>query len=138
MKGISIKAVLVATLLTVVVDIVISIALMFVYGASSFSPGMTENEIQNAVDAVTSSTSFLVCAMILGALSTVLGGYVAARLSKVAPYLNSLAFGVVGIILSAFMAEGFPLWYNILGFSVVIPASLFGAYFVAKRQAFNA
>lgn len=138
MQGISIKAVILAALLTVFVDIVLSIGLMFAYGASALSPGMTESEMQNVVAAITSSTPFLVWGMILGTLSTVLGGYVAARLSKVAPYLNSLVFGVVGIILGAFMAEGLPLWYNIVGFGVVIPASLFGATFVRKKQAFDA
>ena len=138
MQGISIKAVLVASLLTVVVDIVLGIVLIFAYSTSAITPGMTENEIQNAVSVVSSSTPVLLTGMILGSLSTVLGGYVAARLSKAAPYLNSLAFGIVGIILGVFMAEGLPLWYNIVGFIVVIPASLFGASFVAKRRAINA
>jgi uncharacterized protein YneF (UPF0154 family) len=137
MKGISIKAVLIATLLTLVVDIVISIVLTFIYGTFSFSPGMTESEMKNAMAATTLSTPFLVCAMILGSLSTALGGFVSAQLSKAAPYLNALAFGAAGIIIGALMAEGLPLWYNILAFGAVIPASLFGAYFFARRQGFN-
>lgn len=109
--------------------------MMLAVGQAAFEPGLSEAETVSALDAVVRGTNFLVGSLVVGTLSTAIGGYATARLAKQAPYLNAAALGVVGLVTGAFFAEGeLPLWFNVIGFAVVLPASLLGA-FVANRKA---
>lgn len=133
MRGISLKAIAIALIATFALDIVSGIALTAILGGESLAPEMTEQQTADAIVALTTTRAFLTWSFVLGTLSTVVGGYIAVRIAKTVPYLNALAFGVLGIVFGALMAEGLPLWFNVLGFALVLPAALLGGH-IAKRR----
>lgn len=112
--GLSIKAIFVAMVLGFLLDIFSGLTLGVLLGGASRE--------------ITSSTEFLIGSLILGTLSTSVSGYVAARMAKIVPYLNSAAIGVIGIVLGIFFAGNNPLWFDILGFASAIPAALLGGH----------
>jgi hypothetical protein len=134
MKNISFKAVAIAVLATLGLDIVSGIVLTMILGGDTFAPGLTEQQTKEAVARLTSSDAFLRSSLVLGTLTTVIGGYIAARLAQTVPYFNALAFGIVGVLFGVAAAGTLPLWYEIIGFGVALPAALLGGH-IAKQQA---
>jgi hypothetical protein len=66
-------------------------------------------------------------------LSTVVGGYIAARVAKEAIYLNSGMFGVIGISIGLlvggeYLSGEYPLWFTVLGYISITPSALLGGY----------
>lgn len=134
MRNISIKGVAFGTLLTLMLDAVAGMAMLFLMGQGTFQPGMTEAEATSAIKAITRGTDFLIVSLVAGTLTTVAGGYVAARVAKRLPYLNAAASGVVGLVLGAVLADGeFPLWFNALGFAAILPGALVGGFLVKQH-----
>ena len=133
MRGINPRAVILASLAVFGVDLISSFVLTGLFGGSAFDASMTDEQIQAATQVLIQNTDYLLSALILGTLSTVLGGFLAARLSESVPYFNALAFGVVGLLLSVFTVGEAPLWFKIFGFGLTLPAALLGAY-LAKRD----
>lgn len=133
MRGVSFKAVALATIATLGLDIVSGMLLLAILGGDSLSPTLTEEQRREAIMALASNPTFMVPSLVLGTLTTVIGGYVTARIAKSLPYMNSLVFGVLGIIIAALTAQDLPLWYTVLGFAAILPAALLGGH-VAKRQ----
>jgi hypothetical protein len=133
MWGISIKAVVLASLAVIGIDIVSGIVLAAVFGGPSLSAEMTDEQLREAAAAMVQQPGYLTAALILGTASTVLGGYLAARLARTVPYFNALAFGVLGAVLGLLTSSELPTWFRVVGLGVTVPAALVGAYF-AKRQ----
>lgn len=134
MRAINFRAVILATLAVFGIDIVSGFALMAVYGAPAFTPEMTDAELKAAVDQLTQNSGYLRWALLLGTASTVIGGYLAARLAGSVPYFNALAFGVIAMLVSTLSTADLPMWFRAVGLSITIPAALFGGH-IAKRQA---
>lgn len=82
---------------------------------------------------MTLSTNFLLGSIILGTLSTMVGGYLAARIAKKEPYWNAGAIGVLGIVLGLLLAKDYPLWFNVVGFLLALPAALLGGHLARSR-----
>lgn len=133
MSGISLKAIAIALIATLALDTLCGIALTLVVGGGSFTQGMTEDETRAALSALTADRRFLIWSFVLGTSTTVFGGYLAARFSKVVPYMNALAFGVLGILVAVLTASDLPRWYSVFGFVTTVPAALLGAW-IYKRQ----
>ncbi len=133
MKGISIKAVIIATVVTFVLDTVIGIALVVMLGRDIPFSSLTEAEASEALRALSLTTTYLMVSMALGTLTTVNGGYLAGRLGGQLPYLNALAFGVVGVILGVMLSSGLPWWFIVLGLGLTLPAALLGGYLAKAR-----
>jgi uncharacterized membrane protein YjgN (DUF898 family) len=133
MWGISIKAVVLASLAVIGIDIVSGIVLAAVFGGPSLSAEMTDEQLREAAAAMVQQPGYLTAALILGTASTVLGGYLAARLARTVPYFNALAFGVLGAVLGLLTSSELPTWFRVVGLGLTVPAALIGAYF-AKRQ----
>ncbi len=112
--GLSIKAIIVATIVGFLLDIISGLAMAILLGGTSRE--------------ITSSMKFLIGSLIFVTLSTGASGYVAARIAKIVPYLNSAAIGVICIVLGIFFAGNYPLWFNVLGFASAIPAALLGGH----------
>jgi hypothetical protein len=89
---------------------------------------MSEPEKQAFVKAVWSDGSFVFLAFILGTATTILGGYVCARIAKVFPYYNGLAIGIVGLVFTLLVMGEAPWWYSALGLLMSLPASIYGAH----------
>ena len=130
MRGISPKAVLLATLAVFGIDFVSALGLVGVYGIPLDG---TDEELRAAVLALNQNRGFLTALLLLGTASTVVGGYIVARLAQSVPYFNALAFATLGIVLNALMSGDLPTWFVGVGLAVTIPAALLGAY-VYKRQ----
>ena len=91
-------------------------------------------ELRAAMLVLFQDTRYLTLVLVFGTASTVLGGYLAARLAPSVPYFNALAFGVLGLIVSTLTSGDLPLWFKIVGFAVTLPAALLGGH-IAKLQA---
>ena len=134
MPNISIKAVILASLAVFGVDIVCQMTLINIFGGPVFGSGLSDEQLRAAMLVLFQDTRYLTLVLVFGTASTVLGGYLAARLAPSVPYFNALAFGVLGLIVNALTSGDLPLWYKIVGFIVVLPAALLGAH-IAKLQA---
>ena len=96
--------------------------------------------------ALQSDPSLLAGSLVIGTLATGLGGYTAARLADCHRMRHGAFVGLVGVVLGllayapAASAERPPLWYDLLGFLLLIPAGALGgalADFTADRAAEN-
>jgi hypothetical protein len=129
------KAIVIAMLLSLALDVVASIVLVAGFGAK-LDAGMTQEQVQAAVLAVTQTTGFLMASLVVGTATTVFGGYVAARVAHGYPYFNALAVGVVGIVLGLLLADDAPLWFSAAAYLLSLPSALWGGH-LARQQRSN-
>jgi hypothetical protein len=128
MMKIRISAVVIAFVAELGLDQIISTILLVAFGHTDFSPDMSDAEQDAFVKAVWSDGSFVLLAFILGTATTILGGYVCARIAKVFPYYNGLAIGIVGLVFTLLVMGEAPVWYTVLGLLMAVPASIYGAH----------
>jgi hypothetical protein len=126
------KAIIVAMLLSLALDVVGSIALVASFGVQVHSQ-MTPEETEAAIQAVTSTNGFLFASLLYGTATTVFGGFVAARLARSYPYFNALAIGVLGIVLGLLLGGEAPFWFEALAFLVSVPAAVAGGHLALRR-----
>jgi hypothetical protein len=131
MKHIDIRAILLATLAVFGIDSVSEIVLFNAF--SNLPANASEQQVHAAVMALAIDPGYLRAALILGTASTVVGGYLVARLARTIPYFHALAYAVLGVALtlvfSAMAVADFPLWFRAAAIGLTVPASLVGAYF---------
>jgi MFS family permease len=132
MQGISFKAVILGTVAVFALDILAGSVLVGIF-SDGLTPEMTEQELDAVFAGLIENGAYLFWGAVLGTLTTVIGGYVAARTARSLPYKNAFAFGLLGILIGSFMMGGLPLWYNMLWIVTTLPAALCGAY-IAKRR----
>jgi hypothetical protein len=125
---IRIGAVVIAFVAELGLDQIISTILLIAFGHTDFSPDMSDAEKQAFVEAVWSDGAFVLLAFILGTATTILGGYLCARIAKVFPYYNGLAIGIVGLLFTLVVMGEAPVWYTVLGLLMALPASIYGAH----------
>ena len=133
MDRFSLKGIILAILLMLVLDTISGVALMGVMGSHVLQEGLTDQQVNEAIAAVTHNRDFLLWSLILGTLSTIVAGYVAAQIAKKEPYLNAGVVGVLGIAIGLIFSADYPLWFNVLGFLLVIPAALLGGHLARPR-----
>lgn len=126
------KAIIIAMLLSLALDVVGSIALVASFGVQ-VTQDMSQEQVNAAIQAVTGTGSFLFASLLYGTATTAFGGFVAARLARSHPYFNALAIGVLGIVLGLLLGSDVPFWFEALAFLVSVPAALAGGQ-VALRQ----
>ncbi|WP_428380980.1 hypothetical protein [Nevskia ramosa] len=136
MAKVSIKGVLIGAIVTLLLDLVAGGALVPMLGGGPLLD-LPQEEQAAALDAFSMSAPYLTGAMIIGLLTTVFGGYIAARVAKREPYLNSSLLGVVGVLIGLALGADLPVWYNATALLLTIPASLLGGHF-ARGKASNA
>ena len=130
MKHIDLRAIVLATLAVFGIDFVTGIVLFSTF--SDLVANATDEQVRAAAVALAKDRGYLRAALILGTGSTVVGGYLVARLARRIPYFNALAYGVLGMVLSMFTTGELPLWFRVVGIGLTIPASLLGAYFCKR------
>jgi hypothetical protein len=133
MHNISVRAVILASLAVFGVDIVSNYLLIKLFGGPMPGSGMTDEQIRSALQVLFQDTRYLTLALMLGTASTILGGYLAARLSRAVPYFNALAFGVLGLTVSVLTSGDLPIWFKIIGFGLTLPAALLGGHIAKTR-----
>jgi hypothetical protein len=131
MQGLSIRGIIIAVVVTLIAGGVAGVGLTLALGGWPL-------DSEEAMDALTMSTPFLVGSLILGILSTVLGGFVAARIAKTRHYANAAVIGVLGVIFGVFLAGWDPLWVDAIGLLLTIPAALLGGHLAIPAKQGNA
>jgi len=130
MKHIDLRAIVLATLAVFGIDFVTGIVLFSTF--SDLVANASDEQVRAAAVALAKDRGYLRAALILGTASTVVGGYLVARIARRIPYFNALAYGVLGMVLSTFTTGELPLWFRVVGIGLTIPASLLGAYFCKR------
>lgn len=134
MHNISVRAVILASLAVFGVDIVTGSVLSSLFGGPTFGSGMSDDQVRRALQVLFQDTRYLTLALFFGTASTVLGGYLAARLGRAVPYFNALAFGVLGLTVDMLTAGDIPTWCKIVGFGLTLPAALLGGHIAKLRM----
>ncbi|WOB09024.1 hypothetical protein [Piscinibacter gummiphilus] len=126
------KAIIIAMLLSLALDVVGGVALVAGFGVQ-VTAQMTPEETQAAIEAVTATDGFMFASLLYGTATTVFGGFVAARVARSHPYFNALAVGLVGLVLGLVMGGEAPFWFEALAFLVSVPAALAGGHLALRR-----
>lgn len=134
MQNISIRAVILATLAVLGIDIVSGMVLTQMFGGPGWGAGLSREEIERAYQVLMQDVRYLTLGLLLGTASTVLGGYLAARLARSMPYYNALAFGVLGILISTIGAGSLPTWVKVVGLGLSLPAAVLGGHFAKLKM----
>lgn len=134
MPSISIRAVILATLAVLGIDIVTGMVLTQMFGGPGFDSNLSTEEIRRAYQVLMQDVRYLTFGLILGTASTVLGGYLAARLARSTPYYNALAFGVLGMLIGMVGSGDLPTWLKIVGLGLSLPAALLGGHIAKLRM----
>lgn len=134
MPNINIRAVVLATLAVLGVDIISGMVLTRMFGGPVFESGLTEEQIRRAYQVLLQDVRYLTLGLLLGTASTVLGGYLAARLARATPYFNALAFGVLGILIGMIGSGDLPTWFKVVGLGLSLPAALLGGHIAKLRM----
>jgi hypothetical protein len=132
MSRISFKAVAAGFLLTLGLDILTGLVLLLLRGSEVTVAGRSSEQVSQDLADVTGSTSFLLISIAFGTLTTLVGGYVTARVAKGYPYFNGLAVGVLGALFGLFFWSENPVWFNLFALVTVIPTALLGAHIGAR------
>ncbi len=128
----------------VLVDWILTIFSMILVSAYYLDPGVWEaddQEFEAAYNALFLDTEFLVVTFLLGALATVIGAYVgakrAATLQLKYGLVIALAVGMSTLLLYLIPSDEpsteMPLWYDVIGWLILLPAGVLGGY-IAKLQ----
>lgn len=129
------KAVAMAMMVTLLLDGLTGILLTLFMGRKALPDGASQADLQKAFEAIGQSPSYLGASLLLGSASTVLGGYLAARMAGRLPYLNSAAYGVLGLLLMLLMgAPDTPLWFDLFGDLSTLPLALAGGHWAKREQ----
>ena len=132
MARVSIKAVLLGFGAVLILDTMLGAALFAILGGDAFSDEGSEQQVRDAMQASISSLAFLLSSVALGSLTTVVGGYLAARIAKSYPYFNALALGLLGAAFGLLFWPQYPIWFNLLSLVLVVPAALLGAHLLTR------
>ena len=130
LKHIDIRAIVLSTLAVFGIDFVTGVVLFSVF--TDLAANASDEQVRAAAVALANDRAYLRAALILGTASTVVGGYLVARIARRIPYFNALGYGVLGMVLSTLMTGELPIWFRIVGIGVTVPASLLGAYFCKR------
>ena len=135
MNRVSPKALLISLGVMLALDTLGGMILTIFFASQSIHANTTPEQTRAAVEAMNQSSGFLLSALAYGTITTILGGYLAARLAKSLPYFNAGALGLAGIAIGLILAGSSPLWFDIVGFFVTLPAALFGGHLFKRDVA---
>jgi hypothetical protein len=128
--NIDIRAIVLATLAVFGIDFVTGIVLFSVFVDQVANA--SEEQVRAAAAALITNPGYLRAALILGTASTVVGGFLVARIARRIPYFNALWYGVLGMALSMLTTGELPMWFRVVGIGLTVPAALVGAYFCKR------
>ena len=135
MQRFNIRAVVVGSLVMLAIDILTGIASFAFFAGDSLPSGPTQDEILVVANVIGQNSDYLLASLLLGTFSTVLGGYIAARIAKNLPLFNAFAVGVVGIAAAILLGgqSDSPWWFSAFGYISTIPAAIVGGW-LARRE----
>ncbi len=101
--------------------------------------GVPAEALQEALKEMLSSQEVLLDLLIIGALCTILGGYVAGRIAGTEEVKHGALVGAVSLIIGILQtgmageASQVPYWHELLGYLLAIPAGALGGFFAQGR-----
>ncbi len=137
MKRFSVKAIALGALVMIALDLLTGVVSYMVFGGDALKPGATPEEIQTMAELLQQNEGYLLTALVFGIATTVLGGYVTARLARQLPLLNACALGIVGVGLGLLLSgpADSPPWFDAIGYIAIVPAAIFGGYLGRRARA---
>ena len=127
-RNLDIRAILLATLAVFGIDFITGLVLFNVFAGEQLA-NASDEQMRIVAAELARNAGYLRAALILGTASTVVGGFLVARIARSIPYFNALAYGVLGMLLSTLSTGELPVWFRVVGIGLTVPASLLGAYF---------
>lgn len=131
-SGIRPAAVLIGALVDNLSTLLLSITLLALISAGYESPSGELDE--KALEALAREPGVLVGSMLLGSFCTALGGLMAARVAACHRARHGAFVGLAAIAVglvsygSGPTGGALPLWYDLLGFAILVPAGAFGGW----------
>ncbi|HEX7043969.1 MAG TPA: hypothetical protein VF203_05085 [Burkholderiales bacterium] len=133
MERIDLKALLFGIVADVGVTFVASVLLFALFAHGLVYPDMPPEEADAAMQALLSRGDFLLTSLVIGLACSALGGYVAARTAGRDLYLHAGLVGLASLLLGLLAGTRGPIWFNVAGFLLVLPAALYGGYLADRR-----
>jgi hypothetical protein len=129
MRSLDLRAIVLATLAVLGVDFLVNSVLVSAYAGEQITSAADDAARKAVLDALLANPEYLRAVLILGTASTVLGGFLVARIARSIPYFNGLAYGLLALALNLWPTPGEPAWFRVIGIGLTLPAALLGAYF---------
>jgi hypothetical protein len=129
--GIRPGAILLGVIVDTVATIISGFVLLFAF-AMQVAGQRDVNVPDDAIDAMVTSPTFLLASLVVGILCTILGAFVGARRAACFHVRHGawIAVGSAVVSLASYavsaQAEPNPLWFDIVGFTLIIPAGIAG------------
>lgn len=121
-RQLSIKALALGSLADIGGSLLVGGILGFSMGIYLGVQGIPQNEIPVRLEGLI----ILIPGLFIGFGFTLLGGYVAGRISKTHEVLHGGIVGGIGLIFGLLFWASLPLWYNIVALIGVIPFGMIG------------
>jgi len=131
------QAIATAMIISLALDVVGGVVLVGMFGSvfgGRIESNMTPEQVEAAIRQITGTTEFLMTSLVYGMGTTLIGGYIAARLARSHPYFNALAVGVAGIVISLLLADDTPWWFDLLGFVMTLPVAVAGGHLFVRSK----
>jgi len=133
-RDINIKALALGALTDLGGSLIAALAYGFVVGFVLGAQGVRQHEL----GARFASATFLAPGLMIGFAFTLLGGYVAGRVSKTSEVIHGGLVGLIsllfGLIYGLFLSRSVPMWYTVLSFVGVIPFGMLGGWAAATKR----
>lgn len=120
--------------------VLITLYLIVFYLKEPLKNGALSGEaLQQALEQMISSQEGLLALLVIGALCTVLGGYIAGRLAKAEEVKHGALVGAVSLIVGVLQtgmageASPVPYWHELLGYLLAIPVGALGGSFAQGK-----
>lgn len=126
-----IRAVLLGSLVNIGGSMVIGMLFLGIAMVSLAAAGAPRGDLS---DRMMRSVGGLLVLTAIGTAFTVLGGYIAARISKTRQMLHALATGIPYLLIGFMMGRGStPLWSDALSYALLFPAAALGGHWARAR-----
>ncbi|MEO8153756.1 MAG: hypothetical protein ABI605_11855 [Rhizobacter sp.] len=124
------KAIAIALLLSLALDVIGFVLLSH----AQLADGLSAEQTDAALRALLQDTNFLLINLLYGTFTTVIGGYLAARIAGRYPYFNALAVGGAGIVLGLLLGSDAPAWFDAIAYATTLPAAVLGGHLGRRRN----
>jgi hypothetical protein len=130
-RGINIKALVLGVLTDVGGSLIVGSALAVIISIILVAQGVPENKL----DAHLQGPIILVLSLIIGFGFTILGGFVAGRVSRKSEMMHGGIVGFIGLFFGLLFWASLPLWYNVLSLLAVVPLGMLGGRLAVGQSA---
>lgn len=108
--------------------------LMPMFGVPYHQKDFPVEDFSNTIVAPTERNHVVLVLLAIGAITTMIGGYIAARIARKNIYLNAGAVGAIGVIMGILGRGNNPAWFDMIGLVTIIPAALLGGLLAEKHK----